>query len=366
MGDVVDELVYEIDDDLILESREIMFKEATSRYIAILENSSYDPTQGIPVLTMIKRRQGDRMKFNNCKDLVDLYVYAAGLTDIFPRDTLSTMNSKFIDIVPKKPTEDDIQNMISAVKAQDTNGSLSDMAILANRVRNQDTTIGLLKDELAKTNNIVVSKIERLENLLTVLLSKHGIRLDKGCVMEGLHVHNTVNTIDSHNSDRTEAEAEHNTPGGNTTQDRSRVQQRKVVPPPGFMKHHNDPIESSSVVATEAHQQLGDTSTDQGDTGAAASNANLGEAENNREVSLLSDVVSSEGTWTDVKRRPTRRQYRDEPDHYGDTSTSSGSRRQPRGQQLRRAQREETTTVYVRNIEISESDTDESISNMIR
>ena len=60
-ADITEELLNEIDDELVQETREQLFKAATSRYIELLENGSYDQTAGIPVL-ILKRRKATSHK----------------------------------------------------------------------------------------------------------------------------------------------------------------------------------------------------------------------------------------------------------------------------------------------------------------
>ena len=80
------------------------------------------------------------------------------------------------------------------------------------------------------------------------------------------------------------------------------------------------------------------------------------------------EVASLPGPW--LQQRPKRRShYRDEWDRYpgGNTTTPGAKHDTPRtNSMLKGAAKEKLATVYVRNIEITDDDNDETISNNVR
>ena len=96
---IMNELMDDISLPILEESREVMFKQATLRYNDMLnDEAEYNALGEVPILVIKNRRKGDMQLQKTAKDLVDLVIFSAGLIDIFPKDTLSSNTSKFIDL----------------------------------------------------------------------------------------------------------------------------------------------------------------------------------------------------------------------------------------------------------------------------
>jgi FtsZ-interacting cell division protein ZipA len=81
------------------------------------------------------------------------------------------------------------------------------------------------------------------------------------------------------------------------------------------------------------------------------------------------EAASAPGPWhLKESRRSKRRIYRDERDRHANVKTTNPDSGHAEGQhgQLKGASQEQLSEVYVRNIEISDDDTDESIVDNVR
>ena len=365
--EIVDELLQEIDDDVIVDSREIMFKEATTRYITMLESGSYDPMAGVPVLILVKRRQGDKMRVNNCKDLVDLYVYSTGLSDIFPKDTLSPSNSKYIEIVPKNTLDTNNRGHTTGVNeklAQKTNDqNVTDLTLMAHRIRDQEKTIEELKRIISDLRNVLVRKLDQIDKTLSLAFAGNiGEKRGKVVTHDDQISTQTSNTARPNKDSRDNAGQESNRALVITQQCTSPVTLDEVSPPP-------DPSGTMSMSLTTNTPGV---STERQHLKLADPNGAVDQAESlttddpaNRQ--LYTEAASMEGPWQQVTRQRDRKsRYRDARDKYADNAKHTSDTQHRRGLKLRGAQREPTTQVYVRNIEISDNDNDETISHGIR
>ena len=78
VGELLNCLMDDISQSFIEESREVMFKQATLRYIDILDNmADYSQYDEVPVLVLKNRRKGEQQlkKTCNSKDLLDFVWY---------------------------------------------------------------------------------------------------------------------------------------------------------------------------------------------------------------------------------------------------------------------------------------------------
>lgn len=168
--DVVNELLEEIGEELLLESREWIFKSAVSRYVKIYEAQCQDPmVTGVPVL-ILKKRSGDSKDIKNCNDIVDLAIYASEMGDTFPRDVLSSP-SKFIEL-RKKDIVVGATDRENTVEGDKTTPKIdkNQISVLANRIRDQEMTIEKLTKELCSTKCVLMDKMNTLEHVIRSLL----------------------------------------------------------------------------------------------------------------------------------------------------------------------------------------------------
>ena len=364
-SDIIQELCNDVDDDLVCETRELIFKAATCRYIELLENSGYDPTVGVPVL-ILKRRKGDQMRVINCKDVVDLLVFASGFSDIFPRDTLSSPGSKYVEIKPKSNSVDTSAQVLKDNPS--LNNDTFDISMLTNRIRDQEILIQGLKDDLNRTRTELVNKVDSVAQLLHVLLKYHGIntgmRMTRNHVAQGNSIADTINSIaNAGHVESTIALACSSDPPSHAD----------VLPPHGLGVNNNrkdviadnEPQGVASVADSEQSLTVdvpsGSTTRRQNDSGSSSDNQP-------QDRMQYSEAASIPGAWSLQQSRRNRRQkYRDERDHYegGNTANPGKSGNKP-DVSLKGASHERLCTLYVRNIEITDDDNDESIVNNVR
>ena len=88
-GDIVESLVDDVDADVVIEARNVLFRAAQSRYDEQLDTAGIDEQARL----CIKTRKGDKARTANARDVSDLFLYVAELTGSFPREVLSC-NSK--------------------------------------------------------------------------------------------------------------------------------------------------------------------------------------------------------------------------------------------------------------------------------
>ena len=86
-----------------------------------------------------------------------MILFGCGLSDIFPKDTLSCNTSKFFELSPKDKNSsknnciDKGDGELSPGGAAATASQSLDLAGLFNRLRDQDNIISSLKDEIIRT-----------------------------------------------------------------------------------------------------------------------------------------------------------------------------------------------------------------------
>ncbi len=161
VGELLNELMDDISFPVIEESREVMFKQATMRYIDILDNSAdYSLYDEVPMLVLKNRRKGDQQLKKSSKDLLDLVIYSAALCDNFPKDTLSVNISKFIDIEHKPLDEKNDQSSVE----QSTEVMLDNttVAILTNTIKDQADCIKKLRDDFVVLEQYIKFKLETM------------------------------------------------------------------------------------------------------------------------------------------------------------------------------------------------------------
>ena len=163
--DIVNELMEHIDQDLVIETRELMYKAACSRYIELLERQDYDPNIGIPYM-VLKKRTGDTKEAKNCSDTVDLLIFATGLGDSFPRDVLSGP-SKFVELSDIKLTSGKGQKIVTG---KIVNSECMDMVTLVNRIRDQDVAIEKISKQLKDVKTMLLKRIDKLQDTIVNLL----------------------------------------------------------------------------------------------------------------------------------------------------------------------------------------------------
>ena len=180
---IVESLITDIDDQLLQESRDILFRSAVDLYDEILDSQGIE---GRAYLSMKKRKT----TANNAKYCYNLYVFCAGIISIFPRDILSS-DSKSIyttqDQCSQYKGDDKTANELNKVEKKCKCEELENMLI---KVVDE---IKLLKEQidLINGNEISVGKRnkEKFEKLFQRLRDIEQSNLKKStpkCDQDGL------------------------------------------------------------------------------------------------------------------------------------------------------------------------------------
>ncbi len=177
VGELVNELLDDMSFPVLEEAREVMFKQSTLRYINLLDTEmEYSELDEVPILMLKNRRKGDLQKQKTAKDLVNMVIYSSALCDIFPKDTLSCNTTKFIDLENKVTDTEKSRPEVSSKEVLDT-------SVLSNRVRDQELQIEGLKRELLNTRTELLAKLEGMEILLRLILSKQAIAMSNSSLV---------------------------------------------------------------------------------------------------------------------------------------------------------------------------------------
>ena len=96
----MNELGIEIEDNMILEARQIVFNDACRQYFSELSNANIDIH---PNLQLNNRRMGPTDSYI-AKDLINLLKYVSGISTHFPKSVLSELKT-FISINKIKATD---------------------------------------------------------------------------------------------------------------------------------------------------------------------------------------------------------------------------------------------------------------------
>lgn len=99
-GDIVDSLEEEFDEGALEDARGQAFELAHGRYLRQLRASDVQVGDNLNVNLQIKKRRGQQAKRAVARDLLELYMYANGHKQVFPKDTLTSVKN-FVDIHAK-------------------------------------------------------------------------------------------------------------------------------------------------------------------------------------------------------------------------------------------------------------------------
>ena len=97
--EILELLVTDEDEGLILETRDIVFNKAISKYATC--NDLQNPDKGTSFdfkKIELKQRKGDRKLWSNCKDIYELYCYYVELRADFPKDCIRC-NGTYLDVI---------------------------------------------------------------------------------------------------------------------------------------------------------------------------------------------------------------------------------------------------------------------------
>ena len=193
MASIVEELVVNVDVELLLESRDIIFRFASERYIELLRSENAVDESALPVL-VLKKRRGDNSKVNTSKDIYDLVVYGSGLSDIFPRDVLAH-GCRYVEL-KNANSENSVVSL--PVDKSETQVKCLDCRQLFSLVKEQKDAISLMRLEILNLTSIVTSVKEMV---------------GKGICEHGTTSPNIVKSGNHHANDVTES----NTSGDNSS-----------------------------------------------------------------------------------------------------------------------------------------------------
>ena len=97
--EILELLVTDEDEGLILETRDIVFNKAISKYATC--NDLQNPDKGTSFdfkKIELKQRKGDRKLWSNCKDIYELYCYYVESRADFPKDCIRC-NGTYLDVI---------------------------------------------------------------------------------------------------------------------------------------------------------------------------------------------------------------------------------------------------------------------------
>ncbi len=149
-GKVAESLLVDIERDLMVQSRECLFKHAVERYKEELRSVNIQESPDL----YAKRRTGEKATISLSNDIVDLYVYAGNLVDTFPKAILGNAG-KYIEF--KRPT------------AQKTTGELDSVGIqrrlaeMASKLSEQCEQVKTMQKDIESIKESYEKRIKSLE-----------------------------------------------------------------------------------------------------------------------------------------------------------------------------------------------------------
>ena len=157
---IIDNLQNIIDEEYLREYRDTLFTYTKERLSDAIKGRSGDLT-GVISLELAKRRKPKKL-YNYSKDIYEMFVYAVGLEDDFPKEILSS-NCEFVEF---KDPPIDTENMYDQCTLQreiilmkSTVGKLNTLVVkLVNKVEDQKKQIDLSRTKMADLDR----KIETL------------------------------------------------------------------------------------------------------------------------------------------------------------------------------------------------------------
>ena len=106
-GDVLDSLMTDFEKDTLTECREVIFVYARGRYCETLKGTGVVDKPKL----LLKRRNGEKACELLAKDIIELFVYATEMGDIFPKEVVSS-TCLFVEI------ESDVQKKIKIMPTE--------------------------------------------------------------------------------------------------------------------------------------------------------------------------------------------------------------------------------------------------------
>ena len=131
-GVIIESLVDEVDSDVVLETRILLFRLAQGRYDEQLDQASITEQAKL----CLKTRKGAKASGANATDVCELFLYAAEITSIFPRDVLSC-SSKYVDIQGSPPPGRETDRCEHIKDITELYKKLADLASASRTVREE-------------------------------------------------------------------------------------------------------------------------------------------------------------------------------------------------------------------------------------
>ena len=304
------------------------------------------------------RRKGDQRLKKTCKDLLDLVIFAAGLSDTFPKDTLSVNTSKFVDInIKLVELEEKIE---TTSKPSDTNMD-STVAILSNIIRDQTSCINKLQTDFGLLENYIRSQFEMFgkckhcESSNNKSNKDNSIQLSSNTHIVRADIHQNDSSRGNHSTSKRSA--------GLVTGDANEVSTN--------IENHN----ATDVTTLNDHNvvegaiwsdsiTLGTTDAD-GDDGDAlvVEASNTGGPVTGVTSPSYSDVAATAGPWLEQRSRPRRRRR---PTDSNNTSTSHGVSSHSNSGALSGQKPGKSVMLYVQNVRMNDSDSEDDVVNKVK
>ena len=181
---LIDQLIEDDDDELMSETREIIFKKAISKYACLTRQATgmqFDSSK-----IEMKQRKGDHKLQSYAKDSVNLFLYYVELISEFPRGIVKG-DMTYLDIQPvfseqlacEKPTQPKIQACFdNMAKSKETVNVKND--VIVNPVGAQNTCrCPQFADLLADYKTALIDKDREISNLRAHVLSIEKILFDE-------------------------------------------------------------------------------------------------------------------------------------------------------------------------------------------
>lgn len=164
-NNTVDVLSTELERDVLVETRDIVFKSSVERYKEQLLECGI---QEVPIMS-VKRRSGEKAAEALACDIVDLYAFGAGLVDFFPKGVLGS-TSKYIEVRKQQSKNRPGEKSLDIVDVQ---RRLSELANITSEQSEQMKTMQqAMKDMEANYD----TNIKRLESEMETLKTELGGR----------------------------------------------------------------------------------------------------------------------------------------------------------------------------------------------
>ncbi len=381
---VVDVLSVDIERDLLVETRDLLFRHAVERYKGQLREANIHEQPDLSA----KRRTGEKAMTSLSGDIVDLYLFAGGFVDVFPKTVLGNAG-KYIDFKASVATGQKDTGEQDVVKTQRRLAELaSKLSEQGDKVKDMQKDIVGMKENYEGKIRALRETIGNMERELNSVKAEVGALKGDRSVVHGptgmcTHVKMPIIIGCQTSSEQITESANHQTATAQATVGNQRGTAQTTTAAAGGEQAVNG--QQSKTVTSNSKAAAEQQSTGVHHTGALRQRTqprqqqgapvvphspeinsfqqfpSLPKSTNNGDSPALKTPGDGQGhEWTQVTR--SRRGSK----NTGGASRQSNGSTRASASSLRGVKREKTTTLYVKNVALNEDESDDELKGRLK